>query len=260
MRKIKTSYFLFVIISIMFLGCSPNIQTYVIKSYENNFNCDNIALFGIKDSLPPNSEKIGKVRVRTPGFASDDSFEQTLVTAMFEAKKIGGNALRITHPSPSDYTTSEVSITAEIYRISPWPDTFSINDNDLSRDTSSVILHFYRPNQASSGAELYPILVNDSVVFLTLNSSSRDVKLHKTGLLKITTYFKSPESYESLVTYLKSVRKAPGILTGSSGSLTINVEAGKEYYIRCRGVDSGSALTLKLMRYDLGKFEYNLIE
>ncbi len=230
--------FISIIICTILLSACSHIRTSIIKTYDNNLNCNHIALYGIRDTLPDNAEKLGFVRIFGAKSALGDNLEKNILEAKYEAKKIGGNALRITMPSPTDYVTSERKLRAEIYRI-PLDTNFTEPSVQQSSDTTThAILHFYRTNTTYGNIWVYPVLLNDSLVYNSINSSSKDVIINHYGTVTIIA------------------------VTESRASLTITIEPGKEYYIKC-GIRPGNFVakpSLWLMRDDIGKFEFDLIE
>jgi len=114
MRK---NFFILVGLLIIVTSCSPKISTSISKNYSALDYREDVVVFGLKDAVPENAELLGTVKIGDSGFSTDCSFETVIEKAKIEARKIGGNAIKITKHNSPDLLSSCHRITANILRI-----------------------------------------------------------------------------------------------------------------------------------------------
>ncbi len=108
----------FIIVLILLQGCSPKINTQITKTYPTLSYNEEVKVFGLKTVLPANVEVIGGVKIGDGGLGLKCSFEEALENAKIEARKIGGNAIKITeHLFPNMMTSICHRIKVNILRI-----------------------------------------------------------------------------------------------------------------------------------------------
>jgi len=98
MKKVN---FIFISL-IVLISCNPKISVQINKSYPVLDYKKEVMVIGLKQKIPEGSEEIGFVKVEDTGFTMDCSYEIMVDKAKLEARKIGGNAIKITkHLKPS---------------------------------------------------------------------------------------------------------------------------------------------------------------
>lgn len=115
MNKLKLLLNLILIVA--FYSCSPRISTSLSKSYPPLDYKQEVVVYGLDKPIPPNSEEIGQVKVGDSGFSTKCNYDIVLDNAKLEARKVGGNAIKITRHKTPDLWSSCHRITALILKI-----------------------------------------------------------------------------------------------------------------------------------------------
>ena len=114
-RKICVIVFISIFI---FFACNPKVSTNITKNYNPIDYKKDIVVFGINEQIPEKTEILGTVKVGDSGFTTNCSFEVVLNCAKLEARKAGGNAIKIIeHNLPSALGSQCHRIKAEILKI-----------------------------------------------------------------------------------------------------------------------------------------------
>jgi len=82
--------------TIILLGCSSTVKTTRTNyNYSPIPSSEPIIVYGLKDSMPTNSQQIGTVRIGDSGFSTNCGWEQTLEKAKKACRKMGGNGIQL---------------------------------------------------------------------------------------------------------------------------------------------------------------------
>ncbi|MBK8884482.1 MAG: hypothetical protein IPN67_19635 [Bacteroidales bacterium] len=229
-----------IIAGIMALSsCAPKISTTVNKNYPALDYREEVMVFGLQDSVPANSEVLGVIKVGDPGFASDCGWDVVIDKAKIEARKAGGNAIKITeHIPPSALGSSCHRITAKILKVenSVLKPAAAIVDSSLL-NADYAILHIYRYGGVGALVS-YDLHLGDTVICRVSNKWKKSIKIRKDGL---NTLWAKTEAKEEL---------------------PVNIKFGTEYYIRC-SVTMGAFVgrpKLELVSNSTGKAEYQSVK
>ncbi|NDP21228.1 MAG: DUF4156 domain-containing protein [Paludibacter sp.] len=115
----KKTAFLVTLVVLFLSSCSPKITTSITKNYPLADSTQEVNIIEINEEVPSNSELLGEVRVTDSGFSTRCDYESVLNAAKLEARKAGGNTIRIlTHQLPG-MSSSCHQIVANIYKITP---------------------------------------------------------------------------------------------------------------------------------------------
>ena len=108
-----------VILSLILTGCNAKVSTQITKTYPAIDSTQNIHVLRWEESLPENTEVIGMVEVGDNGLTGNSkcTYEAVIEKAKEEARKAGGNAIKITKHKIPDVISSCHRITADILRI-----------------------------------------------------------------------------------------------------------------------------------------------
>ena len=108
---------LFLILMLALQSCTPQISTSLIKHYDPLGYNSIIRVIELNDSLPVHSEILGTIRIGDSGFTTQCDYATVLEAAKNEARKAGGNAIKIiVHKLPNMVSTCH-QITAQIVKI-----------------------------------------------------------------------------------------------------------------------------------------------
>jgi hypothetical protein len=224
---------------VLFSSCAPKITTTIQKSNPVTSFDEPIQIFNIQDEAPVNAEYLGSIRIFDSGFSTHCKWDVVIEKAKLEARKVGGNALKITrHIPPSIMGSSCDQIQANILWISDDSVCLPARVEDtLLKNADYALLHVYRPSGAGFlvGYDLY---LGDSLLCRVKNNFSETIKIKKDGM-------------NSLWARTESKKEIP-----------INIKFGKEYYLRC-GITMGFFVGhpfLELVDQGFGKSEFESLK
>ena len=113
----KQNLFLMLTILIVLNSCNPKISTSLSKNYPPLDYKQEVIVIDINQQEPENSEVLGQVKIGDTGFSTKCGYDIVIDKAKLEARKAGGNAIKIIkHKSPDLWSTCH-RITAKILRI-----------------------------------------------------------------------------------------------------------------------------------------------
>ncbi|NDP28506.1 MAG: hypothetical protein GZ087_13935 [Flavobacterium sp.] len=229
-------------------SCSTSISTKLAnKNYQKLEENNQIFVLEKDEILPTNSEFIGDINIGDSGFTTDCGYNKVIADATSSARNAGANIIQITEvKKPSVLGSTCYRIKAKIYRNLDTESLLSIsekrnlkNKSRLSEDSDYALIHFYRPNSGAGSMLGYKIKdKNDSIVGRLRNGEKFIYKTKKFG---IQNFYGTLETKEEV---------------------TINIEKGKEYFVRC-SVNMGVALgrpEISLTENYVGMKEYDEME
>ena len=234
-RNVSIFIFLCVIYS-----CSPKVTKVVVKSYDPIDYKQDVIVFGLDDAKPDGAEILGIIKIGDNGFTANCTLELVLETAKFEARKIGANAIKITeHKPPSAFGSSCHRISAELLKVeNSTLESKPTNKNSIVDSTWNYAkLYVFRPGGYGALVS-YNLFLDDDLLCRVTNNFKSEIIVRKEGLL--TLWAK----------------------TESNTSIPINIEFGKEYYLKC-GIQTGLLVgrpALQIISNRYGKLEYNLMK
>ena len=128
MRKVN----IFLILgSILFLtSCAARVNSTIHRMYLPLDSTEEVVVFGLNEEVPSSAERLGTVRISDSGLTIRCSFEIVLEKAKTEARRVGGNALRITEHRVPDFWSTCHRITTEIFRIEDIENYMAIAQTD----------------------------------------------------------------------------------------------------------------------------------
>jgi hypothetical protein len=194
---------------LVFVSCSPKITTSISKTYATLNYEEEVRVLSISDSEPDNSELLGTVKIGDSGFTVDCNLTMVIDKAKIEARKVGGNAIKITKHSPPNFWGSSCHrITANILKVDSWDNYIDTPIDSALIDADYALLHIYR--HSGAGALInYDLHLGDTVICRVQNKWKEIVKINKDGLNTLWAR------------------------TEAKAELPINIKFGNEYYIRC---------------------------
>jgi hypothetical protein len=110
--------YLSLLIGVMFWSaCSPKINTTILQKYPPLDNTQEVTVYKIGDIVPSHAIVIGTLKIGDSGFSTNCNFEKIMNHAKMQARKLGGNALKITEHRPPNLISSCHRIKADILKI-----------------------------------------------------------------------------------------------------------------------------------------------
>jgi hypothetical protein len=212
----------------------------VSHRYDSLDFASEVAVFDINDTPPLDAEILGTVKVGDTGFSTNCGYATALDQAQLEARKIGGNAIQVTeHKLPSAFGSTCHRITAKILKLNNLQDYLARQHEADAPDSTWNYAKLYVYRGSGAGMLIaYNLMLNDSVICRVKSNSKSEVYITTPG------------------TYRLSAR------TESSTELPIEIELGREYYIRCglaMGILVGRPALEIAPRRD-GRAEYNALK
>nr|WP_319569649.1 hypothetical protein [uncultured Draconibacterium sp.] len=218
-------------------GCSPKVVTSISKKNEPLDYTEKVAVIELSQAIPSGADELGEIKIGDAGFSTNCSWEVVIEKAKEEARKVGGNAIKITeHKLPSIMGSSCHRIKAKILKIDN-PEDLIQEEEVLTLDVDYAILNIYRYSGAGALVS-YDIHLGDTVICRVKNNYKTTVHVTKEGLNSL---------------WCKTEAKT---------EIPIDIEMGRTYFIRC-GIKMGFFVghpTLELMDYKTGKVEFDAFE
>lgn len=114
----KLARLLFILpLAIYLLSCAPSVSRTFIKKYAPLDYKERVIVYGLNYQEPSNAEILGQIKIGDTGLTTDCSYKTVIEKAIFEARKIGGNVIKITEHQTPDFWSSCHRITAKILKV-----------------------------------------------------------------------------------------------------------------------------------------------
>jgi len=105
------------ILVILLCSCGAQVNSKITKSYPTLAYNEEVIVFGLNDDIPMDVEHLGTVKVGDSGFSTQCNYETVLDQAKLEARKVGGNAIKIMKHNKPNIWSSCHRITVEVLRV-----------------------------------------------------------------------------------------------------------------------------------------------
>ena len=201
-----------------------------------------VMVLPIKDSLPAGARLIGHIKAGNNSTELHCDYEAVINEAKKKAKALGGNVVKITELRSPVFISGCYSIKADVYKVpdisiyKPLPAKQQI----LSQDREKyAVLYIYRLKDTVFPAARYTVYMDSNkAIFQSKSRNTVTIKLDKEQ--KITIWAKA----------------------GKQKELTLDVQYGHSYYLRC-GIEHGNVLqnpVLELVHEAKGEEEYRKLD
>ena len=225
--------------TILIGSCAPKISTTISKNYSALDYREEVRVLGLIDPVPTSSEELGIVKIGDTGFSTNCDWDVVIEKAKIEARKVGGNAIKIIeHTPPSIMGSSCHRITARILKVTDFGNILNTATVDSSLiNADFALLHVYRHSVVGALIS-FDLHLGDTVICRVNNKWKKTIKIRKDGL---NTLWARTE-----------VKK----------ELPINIKFGNEYYVRC-GITMGAFVgrpNIELVDIQTGRAEFQSIK
>jgi hypothetical protein len=235
-KTFSTLFILAILLTIS--SCTPGVSTSQIKAYAPLDPKQEVIVLGIDQQTPADAEIIKQIRTGDKGFSPDPNFDIVIRQAKFQARKSGGNAIKIIeHRAPTAFGSPVHRITADILRIPIVEELYMNETEEIIPGADFALLHVFR--YGGYGFLIsYNLVLGDSVLCKVRSNFTKTIMLKKEG---------------------------PNVLwaqTEARSQALIDIKFGKEYYLRC-SINTGAAVgipKLELVDSATGKSELKAIE
>ena len=231
MRKV------FVLLYIVFIliGCSPKI-TSSFTSYHTQLSKDaEVLVLEIDVPMPENAEVLGQIKIGDTGFTTKNgNYAAVLNIAKDEARKAGGNVVKITEHKSPDMISSMHRIKAEILRV----DDLSVlsgdmSDMEVSTHPDYAVIYFYRGSGAGALVS-YDVYAGDTKVYRSRPNTKAEVKLYEDGDVEVWAKTEAkevlPMTIKKGMDYYIRTSVSAGIMIGRPRMEIVSAETGREEY------------------------------
>lgn len=194
---------------IILSSCNPKVSTSLSKSYLALDYKQDVVVIELNQVEPDNAEVLGQVKIGDTGFTSNCSYDIVIDKAKLEARKAGGNAIKITKYTPPSVMGSTCHrITANILRVENIENYAPKVEEEVLLDVDYAIINVYR--HSGTGALVnYDLHLGDSVICRVRNNYKTTLHIKKDGLNSLWAK------------------------TESKCEVPIDIKLGKTYYLRC---------------------------
>ena len=236
----KLNVLITLLVLILFGSCNPKISTSITKKYSPLDYKQEVVVIGLNQAEPSDAEVLGQVKLGDTGFTTNCSYDIVIDKAKLEARKIGGNVIKIIeHKPPTAMSSTCHRITAKILRVEDAEALLSLletemeEEEEILQDVDYAILNVYR--YSGSGTLVsYDLYLGDSVICRVKNNYKTTLYIKKDGLNTLWAR------------------------TEAKSEVPIDIKIGKTYYLRC-GITMGAFVgrpKLELVDGKIGKSEF----
>ncbi len=225
---------------LLFAGCAARVTVNLDADKEPLDYRQEIVVLQLDDEVPPDAQLIGTVKVGDSGFTIQCDYPLVLEKAEMESRKAGGNLVKITEHQTPDLLSSCHRITAQIYYLE--------NIDDVLEDFSAEEVYFDTAANYSL-LHVYRLAGRGALVTYMVHLGDRDLCRATQG------------TYETIM-ITEEGQNELWAQTESKTTVPINIEHGKEYYLRC-SVSMGFMVgrpSLVLVDKVTGKAEFDALQ
>ncbi|GHS85756.1 hypothetical protein FACS1894201_05840 [Bacteroidia bacterium] len=227
--------------ALLLTSCAAKVTSSIQKTYAPLDYKQEVIVFGIEEQMPPEAEKLGTIKVGDAGFTTNCNYAVVIDKAKTEARKVGGNALKITKHSLPDAISTCHRITANVLKVENI-ESYAVSAGTGEFDRALIgadyaIINVYRTGGQGSLVN-YDLHLGDSTICRVTNNFCESIKINKDGLNSLWAKTETKEE------------------------IPINVEFGKVYYVRC-SVSMGAFVghpQIEIVGNSTGKSEYNAMQ
>lgn len=231
------SLFIFIGLGIFLWSCGPKITTRTFTSRSPLDYRQGVVVYSIEQPVPGQAIYIGTVKAGDSGFTTENDYSKVIGRLKEEARKSGANLIKISKHKNPDFWSTAHHISAELYYCdSTLMAGQKKQTTALPADYDYALLHIYRLGGAGALVG-YDVHLGDSLIGRAKPGWKETLQITITG-------------YNTL--WAK---------TESKTELTVTMEKGKEYYVRC-GIQLGIMIgrpVLELVNSEIGQAEFKAI-
>ncbi len=220
------------------VSCTPKVRSTITNRQASlNYN-QPVKVLHFNDSVSVDGEQIGILKVGDTGMSTKCSYQLVLEKAKEEARKAGGNVIRITEHKSPDFMSSCHRIKADILLVNQENfDLLEMETDEADPSLDYAVLYIYR-NMGTGALVNYNVHLGDSLICRVSNRFKQKIIIHKEGQTELWAK------------------------TESKVSLPVDIRHGRSYYIRC-GVATGVVVgrpTLDLVSKQAGIKEFESVK
>jgi hypothetical protein len=203
----KVSRLIMLISLIPLSSCTPLVITKLETSLPLIDTTQVIKVLGLSTDIPADAEVLGTIKIGDSGFTVNCTYKVVLDKAKQEARKVGGNAIKITEHIPPGFSSCH-RITAKILKINNANTTSLIQREVGTLNHNYAILNIY--SDPAPGVILnYDLHLGDSIICRVKNNLKATIAIKMEGLNSLWAK------------------------TDARSEIQIDIKYGHTYYLRC---------------------------
>lgn len=216
-------------------GCSPKITSSFTSHHTPLAKDAEVLVLDMAAPMPENAGVIGQIKIGDTGFTTKNgNYAAVLNIAKDEARKAGGNVVKITEHKSPDMLSSMHRIKAVILRV----DDLSvlsddISDVEISTHPDYAVIYFYRESGAGALVS-YDVYVGDTKVYRSRPDTKAEVKLYEDGDVEVWAKTEAKEVLPLTIRkgsdYFVRTSVSAGIMIGRPRMEIVSDKAGREEY------------------------------
>ena len=216
-------------------GCSPKITSSFTSHHTPLAKDAEVLVLDMAAPMPENAGVIGQIKIGDTGFTTKNgNYAAVLNIAKDEARKAGGNVVKITEHKSPDMLSSMHRIKAVILRV----DDLSvlsddISDVEISTHPDYAVIYFYRESGAGALVS-YDVYVGDTKVYRSRPNTNAEVKLYEEGDVEVWAKTEAKEVLPLTIRkgsdYFVRTSVSAGIMIGRPRMEIVSAKAGREEY------------------------------
>jgi len=216
-------------------GCSPKITSSFTSHHTPLAKDAEVLVLDMAAPMPENAGVIGQIKIGDTGFTTKNgNYAAVLNIAKDEARKAGGNVVKITEHKSPDMLSSMHRIKAVILRV----DDLSvlsddISDVEVSTHPDYAVIYFYRESGAGALVS-YDVYVGDTKVYRSRPNTNAEVKLYEEGDVEVWAKTEAKEVLPLTIRkgsdYFVRTSVSAGIMIGRPRMEIVSAKAGREEY------------------------------
>jgi len=200
---------------------------------------EDVKVYTLVDAVPSDMTELGTAKISDTGFTVNCSYDKVIERAKLEARKAGGNAIKIVEHTPPNLMSSCHRITFLILRVYDFNSEPLVTEETTPFDSTatSATVCIYRPAKFGGALVSYMVHVNDSAYVRAGLNAAETLEIAEEGPVEIWAQ------------------------TEARTVLPLTIQFGRTYYVRC-GVTIGVLIgrpSLVLVDQATGEEEFNKI-
>ena len=134
--------------------------------------------WNIEDEIPDKSEILGECKIGDSGFSTKCDYNTVLETLKSEARKVGGNAIKITKHKSPDFGSTCHRMTATILKLTNDFEIMEEVNEEFIEASDYAILKIYRYNGLGPLIK-YNLHLGDSIIARVRNNFKTTIKINE---------------------------------------------------------------------------------
>lgn len=234
-NQIQTIVLVFALI--LFNACNPKVTRNIQSNLPPLDFKQDVVVIELNQQKPENAEVLGVLKIGDSGFTTNCDYALVLDMAKTEARKVGGNAIKIEEHKLPGFSSTCHRIKASVLKIANIESFVPKQEEEVILDVDYAIVNVYRSSGVGALVN-YDLHLSDSVICRVKNNFKTTLHIRKDGLNSIWAR------------------------TESKAIIPVDLKMGKTYYIRC-GIAMGAFVgrpTLELVDRKIGEAEFQTIK